>query len=385
MACAKDPRKLVEKLRERGAIIAYGRLTAHPELALDLAASRQKHKTLTNFFVRFEMSKDTDGVKFFDLFEGMDQSHFQIDESATRADELQLGPKSSKRRRWVPGPQAQLPLAMNIWRAVEAMLLPVESSTGPSAAASANEKSNSPAARSDLPQVITAAEASLSLALTPLGINDVLQIPLEDGARVAIAMIMEFLHSTAKTVSAGGLRLWLYTGSAANLAAFEAELASVSPRDSRVVLLATSIAELRHATSRPSALAGEPISTVTIEIDRRARGVLKQEFRLLEEATAVSTHSSTHAGSQVGLHARIKAAVTASSRQRSTVAEQSTAFTIQLPPGTALGASTAIAVRPPSMNADRQGLDRPDALVELRRSWRAVLTAFAVHTGLADG
>eukprot|EP01043_Picozoa_sp_COSAG02_P011552 COSAG02_NODE_427_length_22498_cov_11.745212_2_plen_785_part_00 len=384
MACAQDPRKLVETLRERGAIIAYGRLTTHPELALDLAASRQKHKTLTNFFVRFEMSKESDGVKFFDLFEGMDQSHFQIDASATRADELQLGPKSSKRRRWVPGPQAQFLLANNIWRAVEAMLLPVYRSTGPSAAA-VSEKSNSSATRSDLPQGITAAEAPLSLALTPLGINDVLQIPLEDGVRVAISTIMEFLRGTAQVVSAGGLRLWLYTGSAANLAAFEAELASVAPRDNRLVLLATSIAELCDATSRPSALAGEPISAVAIEIDRRGRGVLKQEHRLLEEATAVSSHSSTCEGPQVGLHARIKAAVTASNRQRSTVAEQSTAFTVQLPPGTTLGASTAIAVRPPSMNADRLGLDRPDALVELRRSWRAVLTAFAAHAGLADG
>jgi hypothetical protein len=351
---------------------------------LDLAASRQKHKTLAHFFVRFEMSKDTNGVKFFDLFEGMDQSHFQSDDSATRADELQLGPKSSKRHRWVPGPQGQVPIANNIWRAVEAILLPADSSPGPSAAA-ASEKRASTGALGNVPEVLTAAEAPLSLALTPLGINETLQIPLEDGARVAIAAIMEFLRGRPQVVSAGGLRLCLYTGSTTNLAAFEAELASVEPRDSRLVLLASSIAELCTATSRPSALDGEPISTFAIEIDRRCRGVLKQESRLLEEATAVSSHSSSNEKSSVGLHARIKAVVQASNRQRSTVAEQSTAFTVPLPSGSALGASAAIAVRPPSMNADRQGLNRPDALVELRRSWRAVLTAFAVRAGLAEG
>ena len=329
------------------------------------------------------MSKETNGVRFFDLFEGMDQSYFQSDDCVTRADELQLGPKLSKRRRWVPGPQGQLPIANNIWRAVEAMLLREESSSLCPSAAAASATNVSTGALSDLPEVLTAAEGPLSLALTPLGINEALQIPLVDGARVAIATIMEFLRGTSQVVSAGGLRLWLYTGSTTNLAAFEAELASVEPRDSRLILLASSIAELCHATSRPAALLGEPISTFAVEIDRRCRGVLKQESRLLEEATAVPSHSSINEGeSWLGLHARIKAAVKDSNQQHSTVAAQSTAVTVPLPPGTALGATAAIAVRPPSMNADRHGLGRPDALVELRRSWRAVLTAFAVRAGL---
>ena len=54
--------------------------------------------------------------------------------------------------------------------------------------------------------VLMAAEAPLSLALTPLGINEAFQIPVEDGARVAIASVMEFL-GTGKVMSAGGLRL----------------------------------------------------------------------------------------------------------------------------------------------------------------------------------
>jgi len=45
-----------------GVLIGYARLTSHPELSYDVAASRQKHKTLENFFVRFEMEKSTRGV-----------------------------------------------------------------------------------------------------------------------------------------------------------------------------------------------------------------------------------------------------------------------------------------------------------------------------------
>ena len=96
-------------------------------------------------------------------------------------------------------------------------------------------------------------------------------------------------------------------------------------------------------------------------------------------------HQSNNSELQLGLHARIKAAVTTSNQQLRTVAEQSIAYTVDLPPDTALGAQLAIAVRPPSMNADKQGLDRIDALVELRRTYRAVLTAFTTHAGLVEG
>lgn len=375
-----DPRKLVEKLHDRGAIIAYGRLTAHPELALNVAASRQKHKTLTNFFVRFEMTKETNGVRFFDLFEGVDQSHFQSDESVSRADELGLGPKSLKKHRWVPGSQAQLPMAQNIWRAVEALLLAPDGSVAPSGPAENATESFTTAALSTSPGGLTAADGRLSLLLTPLGVNEASQVPLEDGAHVAVAAIMEFLRGTARVIAAGGLRLLLYTGSATNLAAFEAALASVGVRDARLVLSASSITEM---IERPCAPAGEPVSAFVHEIDRRGRGLLKGASRLLEEATAVSAHPGDSEGAQLGLHARIKEAVTSSNQQLSTVAEQSTAYTISLAPGQR-PASVAIAVRPPSMNADRQGLDRADALVELRHSWRAVLAAFAAHAGLAE-
>ena len=375
-----DPRKLVETLHERGAIIAYGRLTAHPELALNTAASRQKHKSLTNFFVRFEMTKATNGVRFFDLFEGMDQSHFQSDESASRAAELGLGPKSLKKRRWVPGSQAQLRMAQNIWRAVEALLLPSASSAAPSALTVDTTASFLTAALSDPTGGLTAADGRLSLALTPLGINEALQIPLEDGARIAVTAIMEFLHGTARVIAAGGLRLFVYTGSATNLVGFEAALASVGAHDARLVLSPSSIGEI---ITRPCSPGGEPVFAFVHEIDRRGRGLLKRESRLFEEATAVSARPSDSEGAQLGLHSWIKEAVTHSNRQLSTVAEQSTAYTISLPPGQRL-ACVAIAVRPPSMNADRQGLDRADALVELRHSWKAVLTAFAAHAGLAE-
>ena len=112
-----DPRQLVEKLKKRGALIAYARLTAHPELAMDVAASRQKHRTLENFFVRFEMSKETKGVEFFDLFDGVDSSFFH----SPQAGQYRLTPKTGNRC-WLPGAKAQAPMAHNIWKAVVNLL-----------------------------------------------------------------------------------------------------------------------------------------------------------------------------------------------------------------------------------------------------------------------
>eukprot|EP01043_Picozoa_sp_COSAG02_P125475 COSAG02_NODE_62636_length_265_cov_0.879518_1_plen_56_part_10 len=56
------------------------------------------------------MEKSTRGVKFFDLFEGMDSSFFY----GLEADRYKLAPQSTKRR-WLPGLQAQEPMARNIW------------------------------------------------------------------------------------------------------------------------------------------------------------------------------------------------------------------------------------------------------------------------------
>jgi hypothetical protein len=86
----------------------------------------------------------------------------------------------------------------------------------------------------------------------------------------------------------------------------------------------------------------------------------------------------------VGLFARTKASIAAANGHTSTVAVASSAYSVPLPPGTPLGARVAIAVRPPSMNADRQGVGKEEAETELRRSWTSVLAAFATHAGL-DG
>jgi hypothetical protein len=237
------------------------------------------------------------------------------------------------------------------------------------------------------------AQGDLSLAMTPMGINDTLKIPLQAGARIAIKAIATFLRGSQRIREAGGLRLWLYTGSAASHAVFEAELALVTPRDERLVLLPLDISGLFSCdpASRPAALGGAPIGAFVHEIDRRGKGLYKKESKQLEEAVLPSPQHGQAAAAavgqqEVGLFARTKASIAAANGHTSTVAVASSAYSVPLPPGTPLGARVrvAIAVRPPSMNADRQGVGKEEAETELRRSWTSVLAAFATHAGL-DG
>jgi len=377
-------------------LIAYAKLYEHPELAFDVAAARQKHKTLENFFVRFEMSKETQGVKFFDLFEGMDRSnHGQLKDGTVlnsppdhgnqcsthfyglEASRYKLAPQSTKRR-WLPALGAQLPMAQNIWKAcvellrAEALERSVSGDGGAAATAA-----TVPAA--DAPPVLTEPESALTLAMSAMGVNSSLMIPLEDGAKTAVTAITLFLRSSQRIKDAGGLRLFLYTGSPASHSVFEAALAAtvtdITPRDERLVLLPLPVAAVCDPGSRPG-LNGPAIAGFVHEIDRRGKSILKKESKELE-ASAVGDGGQS-------LYELTSAVLQAASRGASTVAQPSVAYQVPLPPSAPLGAAVALAVRPPSMNMDRQGVSQEEAEVELRRSWVAVLGAFAKHAGL-DG
>ena len=153
--------------------------------------------------------------------------------------------------------------------------------------------------------------------MTPMGINDTLKIPLQAGARIAIKAIATFLRGSQRIREAGGLRLWLYTGSAASHAVFEAELALVTPRDERLVLLPLDISGLFSCdpASRPAALGGAPIGAFVHEIDRRGKGLYKKESKQLEEAVLPSPQRGQAAAAvgqqEVGLFARTKASIAA--------------------------------------------------------------------------
>lgn len=336
-----DPRQLVEKLKAKGVLIAYAKLCSHPELAYDVAAARQKHKSLENFFVRFEMSKETKGVKFFDLFEGMDCSDCAGEDGVQagrmfyglEADRYKLAPQSMKRR-WLPALNAQLPMAQNIWKAVVELLRAEKlevSVTGVTGAAAAATQ----VAAVDAPPVMTEPETALTLAMTAMGVNSTLMIPLEDGAKIAVTAIVLFLRSSQRIKNAGGLRLFLYTGSAASHSVFEAAVAETTPRDERLVLLPLSASAVCDPGSRPG-LGGGAIAGFVHEIDRRGKSILKKESKELEEAAVGDDGQS--------LYDRTKVVLQAASGGASTVAQPSTAYQVPLPPSAPLGATVALVV-----------------------------------------
>ena len=228
--------------------------------------------------------------------------------------------------------------------------------------------------------VPTCLDRALCLAMTPIGINDNCMIPPDTAARIGIAAISTFLCGTPQIKETGGLRLCLCTGCSANQAIFEAYRARMRPRDGRLIILKECLTEVCTSGCRLIGLdSSVPVAGFVHEIDRRGKGVLKQESKRLEAAIS---DQKFDAEDQSGLFAQTKAAIAAAHHHTSTVAEPSKAYIVHLSHAAALFPRLAIAVRPPSMNLDRTGVGAEEAEVELRRSWNSVLCAFASHVGL---
>ena len=67
-------------------------------------------------------------------------------------------------------------------------------------------------ARLSIRTKITIVVSFLLLAMSAMGVNSSLMIPLEDGAKTAVTAITLFLRSSQRIKDAGGLRLFSYRG-----------------------------------------------------------------------------------------------------------------------------------------------------------------------------
>jgi len=355
MRVSADHDLLIEELTKRGVLIAYAKLTEHPELQEGTAAATQRKKTLENMFERMHWDhKKKTGLLIFDLLEGVDD-HWRkfetgknfIAHGTTRPRVLQL-----TKRATLPKQEAHERMAKNIWTAVQALC-----------------DQSSPRAGADTVAALSEPDDRLSLALPALSINKKLKFGAPEGARTAVRAIMTFLRSTEAIKQAGGLRLYLYAldelHGEATLAAFDAAIAEMEPQDQRLVLVRLPPASLCDPASRD----GVRIAGFVHEIQRRGDPILK--------GTGIDTAAAAGARQ---LKERVQTAFR-DAREDAKVGTPGIAYMVPLPPDAALGAEFAIAVQTPSRNADfpnGQLADNSDeAEAALERSYRVVLEAFA--------
>eukprot|EP01043_Picozoa_sp_COSAG02_P011554 COSAG02_NODE_427_length_22498_cov_11.745212_4_plen_669_part_00 len=108
------PHQLVQKLRSKGVFVAYGQLTAHPELADGLARSQQQHACLQGFLTRLQQDYHRDNaVCVFDLFANMSSD-----------DWMEIGDaRHPASRKYIPAESGHRHMAANIWKALAPFMM----------------------------------------------------------------------------------------------------------------------------------------------------------------------------------------------------------------------------------------------------------------------